>query len=167
MEKTSILAELKAKIAVAEADLHRAEEQVKKSREQWERLQTAHQVLEEMLGGEEHQVTKTLPPAAPKPAPRFGRGAGLPIPPPPKFPPREPTVEERAIEELKKVGAFLSTQDLVQRMQASGYKSESKGKVYDTVYGTLDHARKKENTRLVRQDAKWGLREWLETPPES
>ena len=171
MDNNSILVELKAKLDAAEAELTQAEELARRAREQSDRLRTAYQVLEEMMSGRETASPMPMPAPPPRPAPSARtmtvrlplseRGAGLPIPPPPKFRANGPTVEERAVSVLRQAGEFLSTQDLVDRMQANGYKSDSKGKVYDTVYGTLDHARKKKGARLVRKDAKWGLSDWL------
>ena len=73
------------------------------------------------------------------------------------------TVTARAIRELEKAGEFLSTQELLDKMLASGYKPQAKGSVYDAVYGTLDAVRRR-NGPIVRDSGKWGLLDWQSAP---
>jgi len=142
------LSELKAKLEELETER--------------QRLNTAYQVLEEMIRAKEAKA----PPAQEAPA------APAPVPPPPPaqrtvWPPvkkREVTVEDRAVHELEKARRFLTTNELVDAMVQSGYNVGKKNpvKVYDSVYGSLDHARKKANARIVRENGSWGLLEWGE-----
>jgi len=145
------LTELKAKLEAVEAER--------------QRLNTAYQVLEEMIRAKE--ATREAPEEPLKVAP-------LPPPSPPVSAPRAvwppakkqaPTVADRAIRELEKARRFLDTHELIEALVGGGYIVAGKKKpsqVYDSVYGSLDHARRKTNGRIVREDGKWGLRDWHE-----
>jgi hypothetical protein len=151
------LDDLKAKVEAAEAEFLRAEEGVRRAEEvvrradaQRERFRNALQVCEEMLAGAELETSSTTPPPAPI------RVASRPI----RAKTNPPTVAERAIATLEAAGKFLSTQELLDSMQRDGYKATSKSRPYDSVYGSLHHDARRERSRLVNKDAKWGLKEW-------
>ena len=81
----------------------------------------------------------------------------------PAIPPAGATIEDRAIRVLENEGDFMGTADLTERMIADGYKPTAKGKATNTVYATLLHKYKDKHgsSRIVKVNAKWGLREWL------
>lgn len=156
--------ELKAKMEAAEAAFKLAEEAVQKAIEQRDRLRTACEVFEEMLSGVSDVPASVPAPIAParptaKPAPTKRKVSRQP-------PTKAMTVEERGIQVLEQAGEFLDTQVLIDRMEHNGYKYTGSGRVYDTVYGGMDHARRK-GGRVVRVNSKWGLREWMDTETES
>jgi len=61
---------------------------------------------------------------------------------------------------LEASGKPLGTQELLDLMQRDGYKPTTKGRPYDSIYGSLHHDARKEGSRLVNKDAKWGLKDW-------
>lgn len=149
------LGDLKARMEAAEAEFLEAEDAVRQAVARRDRLRTAFQVFEEMLAVESEISSSPAPtPASTNAGSRRSRTAKKAKP---------LTVAERAITVLEANGDFLDTHELLERMQRGGYKATSKGRPYDTVYGSLHHDAKKAGSRLVNKDAKWGLRKWLET----
>jgi len=78
-----------------------------------------------------------------------------------EMPVDELKAEDRAIRELEAAGKPLSTREVADLMVANGYTSEGTGKITDTVYSVLSYAvKKKKDSRVVKVNTKWGLREW-------
>ena len=158
------LGDLKARMEAAEAELLQAEEAVRQAIARRDRLRTAFQVFEELLAGSEGETPSS-------PAPPLAQVSPVPTNTAKRArtskKPRPLTVAERAVEVLEANGAPLETSELVERMQRNGYKPTSKGRPYDTVYGSLHSDAKKPGSLLVNRDAKWGLRKWLESEQES
>jgi hypothetical protein len=165
-----ILAHLKAQASAAEARFQEAEEACRQAAAQRDRLLTALQVVEEFVSS----TNGGAPPITESPLrPDLRRSrepidvAGLnrvlsaePEPPPPPSP--RLTIEQWAVTELERAGRFLKTEELTERLLRAGFTFAGTSRAYDVVYSGVFHAiKKKSGSRIVRQNAAWGLREWL------
>jgi hypothetical protein len=137
-------------LSAVRAELERAEADLRQRQEEVEELRAFVQGFEAMLRRMESPGASATAPS---------NGATEPAEAP-EAPGKERT-EDRAVRELEAAGKFLNTRELVERMVANGYTSEGTGKITDTVYSILSYAAlKKKDSRLVRVNAKWGLKEW-------
>ena len=62
---------------------------------------------------------------------------------------------------LNAVGQFSDTRTVCNSLLAGGFETKAKN-FYQTAFGTLNREAKREDSRLVKREAKWGLREWLD-----
>lgn len=84
------------------------------------------------------------------------------VPPSPeKRPEAGPGIVERAVIELGKRQAreTLDTWQLIREMEKSGFTSGA-ADIYLSVYGTLNRAAKRPQSKLVKDGSRWGLRDW-------
>jgi hypothetical protein len=143
-------------LSVAQAELEKAEAELRRQQQEVEQLRSFVQGYEILLRRMSATDTQQLPlPTAAEPVP-----AKVKISSKPKKHGRGLTVVDLAIQELEGAGTFLSTSDLTDRMVLSGYKPRGTTKPRDAVYATLFHAAKKEGSRLVKAGATFGLRDW-------
>jgi hypothetical protein len=164
MSETISLDDIKAQKAAAEAEVREAEEFVKRALERQERLRTAVQVFEEMILAKERQASE--PTVADQPtrpvlvAPKASTARGSAKRHKAKSKAKTLTTEDRAVQALEAAGQMLSTRELLDSMMANGYKPNTKARPYDAVFGVLSHTIKKDHSRLYKDNAKWGLKEW-------
>jgi HB1/ASXL restriction endonuclease-like protein with HTH domain len=148
---------------VAQAELEKAEAELRRQQQEVDQLRAFVHGYEAMLRRMGIEQTSAAPESAkkaddvPPPAPPPAAPTSAPRP---STPGKGLTVEQMAIRELEKAGTFLGTRDLAERMAANGYRPKGNGKLPETVYATLIHPSKRPGNRLIKVGATWGLREW-------